>query len=843
MFDRLTYGDALAKVRCLGQALLDRQLTADRPLAILSGNSVEHLLLALAAQHVGVPYAPISPAYSLLSSDFSALQHALALVSPGLVFASDRARFAPRWMRQSGPMSRSCTPNQRRIQGDARHAGRRERSSRCSRRSRPATSIAAHASIAPDDVAKILFTSGSTGTPKGVINTHRMLCSNQQMILQTLPFLGDEPPVLVDWLPWHHTFGGNHNIGIVVYNGGSLYLDEGRPMPGAFAESVRNLSEIAPTVYLNVPKGYEELVRALRADRALAATFFGRVQVLFYAAAGLSQHVADELQEIAVETCGERLVLVTGLGSTETAPMAICRPWASELSSAIGLPVPGVDVKLVPSGEKLEIRVRGPNVTPGYWRQDDLTRAAFDDEGFYCMGDAVRLVDSARSVEGARLRRPDQGGLQAVDRHVGQRRPAARENRRALCAVRPRRGHHRSRPRRGRHAGRAGPRRVPDALSRSARRRAGVSGARPCRRARTPAGAAGDASPQAATGSATRIARAILLDEPPSLDAGEITDKGSLNQRAILERRRPLVDELYADPPPAHVITPLRLRLCMNVDDLTAIDVHVHLEHDAKPTETDERAEVLREGTWPPGAQALADYYRSRRMACVVFTVDEHLTGRPHLTNEEILAFAAANADIAIPFVSVDPTRGAAAVEEARRLVATGAVRGLKLHPPLQQFFPNDRLAYPLYEVFAEAKLPVLIHTGHSGIGTGMRGGGGVRLKYGNPMHIDDVAVDFPDMPIILAHPSFPWQDEAISVCLHKPQVYIDLSGWSPKYFSPTLVQYANTLLKHKVLFGSDYPWITPDRWLADFDKIDIRDDVRPLVLKANAARLFGLWL
>jgi predicted TIM-barrel fold metal-dependent hydrolase len=280
----------------------------------------------------------------------------------------------------------------------------------------------------------------------------------------------------------------------------------------------------------------------------------------------------------------------------------------------------------------------------------------------------------------------------------------------------------------------------------------------------------------------------------------------------------------------------------MNIDELVAIDVHVHLEHDAKPTDTDEAAwKYFGKGTAAHGAQALADYYRSRKMGCVVFTVDEHLTGRPHLTNDEILAFAAANADIAIPFVSVDPMRGAPAVDEARRLVATGAVRGLKLHPPLQQFFPNDRIAYAVYEVFAEAKLPVLFHTGHSGIGTGMRGGGGVRLKYGNPMHIDDVAVDFPDMPIILAHPSFPWQDEAISVCLHKPQVYIDLSGWSPKYFSPTLVQYANTMLKHKVLFGSDYPWITPDRWLADFDKIDIRDDVRPLVLKANAVRLFGL--
>ena len=280
----------------------------------------------------------------------------------------------------------------------------------------------------------------------------------------------------------------------------------------------------------------------------------------------------------------------------------------------------------------------------------------------------------------------------------------------------------------------------------------------------------------------------------------------------------------------------------MKADDFVAIDVHVHLEHEAKPTEADAAAQkYFGANVAPHGAEALADYYRSRKMACVVFTVDEHLTGRPHLSNDDILAFAAANPDIVIPFVSVDPTRGAPAVAEARRLVATGAVRGLKLHPPLQQFFPNDPVAYPVYEVFAEAKLPVLFHTGHSGIGTGMRGGGGVRLKYGNPMNIDDVAVDFPDMPIILAHPSFPWQDEAISVCLHKPQVYIDLSGWSPKYFSPTLVQYANTKLKHKVLFGSDYPWITPDRWLADFDNIDIREDVRPLVLKANAARLFGL--
>jgi uncharacterized protein len=279
----------------------------------------------------------------------------------------------------------------------------------------------------------------------------------------------------------------------------------------------------------------------------------------------------------------------------------------------------------------------------------------------------------------------------------------------------------------------------------------------------------------------------------------------------------------------------------IDVDRLTAIDVHVHLEHQ-EITDTDRAAnkyfhapDVPREWT------AQAEYYRSRKIACVVFTVDERLTGRPFASNDQVAQFAIDNPDIAIAFASIDPTRGPSAVAEAKRLVAAGVIRGLKLHPPVQQFFPNDPIAYPLYEVFAEARLPVLFHTGHSGIGTGMPGGGGIRLKYGNPMPIDDVAVDFPDMPIILAHPSFPWQDEAISICLHKPRVYIDLSGWSPKYFSPTLVQYANTLLKRKVLFGSDYPWISPDRWLADFQQIGIRDEVRPLILKENAVELFGL--
>ena len=277
------------------------------------------------------------------------------------------------------------------------------------------------------------------------------------------------------------------------------------------------------------------------------------------------------------------------------------------------------------------------------------------------------------------------------------------------------------------------------------------------------------------------------------------------------------------------------------VDSLAAIDVHVHLEPEEDNVVDSAAKKYFGDSGAPRDHKGMAEYYRSRKIGFVVFTVDENLTGKPFLNNDAVLRFAAQNADISIPFISINPHRGAEGVAEAKRLLATGAVRGLKLHPPVQQFFPNDRVAYPLYELFAEAKLPVLFHTGHSGIGTGLPGGGGVRLKYGNPLPIDDVAVDFPDLPIIMAHPSFPWQDEQISICLHKPNAYIDLSGWSPKYFAPQLIQYANTRLKNKVLFGSDFPLITPDRWIADMEKTAIREEVRPLILKENARRLFGL--
>jgi predicted TIM-barrel fold metal-dependent hydrolase len=280
----------------------------------------------------------------------------------------------------------------------------------------------------------------------------------------------------------------------------------------------------------------------------------------------------------------------------------------------------------------------------------------------------------------------------------------------------------------------------------------------------------------------------------------------------------------------------------MDSASLVAIDMHVHAHHaDTHETEAGRAAaSYFKSADVPLDLDGTAAYYRERKMACVIFTVDETLSGQPQVDNETVLAAAGRNADVLIPFVSIDPTR-TTAPEEAQRLIDTGLVRGFKLHPPLQQFFPNDRAVYPFYEVIQAARLPLVFHTGHSGIGTGVRGGGGIRLKYGAPMPIDDVAVDFPDLPIIMAHPSFPWQDEAISVCLHKPNVYIDLSGWSPKYFPANLVQYANTQLRDKVLFGSDYPLISPDRWLADFDALPIKDGVRERVLKTNAVRLLGL--
>jgi feruloyl-CoA synthase len=572
-FAHLSYRDALARVRSVAQALLDRGLSADRPLTILSGNDVNHLVLALAAQYAGVLYAPVSPAYSLVSQDFGTLRQVARVLTPGLVYAAD-ARFAHALASIAARGVETIDASEMPSLLETLPTSHLDR---------------AHAAIDPDAPAKILFTSGSMGVPKGVINTHRMLAANQQMILETLPFLGDEPPVLVDWLPWHHTFGGNHNIGIVLYNGGSMYLDEGRPLPGQFEESARNLREVGPTVYFNVPRGYEELVKALARDRALAERFFSpRLRLLFYAAASLSQHVADELARIALETCGERLTLVTGLGSTETAPMAICRAWESNLASHIGLPVPGVEVKLVPIDEseraqrsepheriepaqrrareraggtggakppgegRYEVRVKGPNVTPGYWRNPQQTAAAFDEDGYYCMGDAVRFAVAGDPAQGFlfdgrigedfKLSTGTWVGVGALRaKIVAHFAPYIRD---AVIT-----GHDRDAVGMLAVADQDACRRLCPDLHDAAFAQVA---AHPAVRTRIAERLASFA--ERATGSATRIDRAILLVEPLSLDLQEVTDKGSINQRAVLAHRGSLVDELYADTPGAHVI-------------------------------------------------------------------------------------------------------------------------------------------------------------------------------------------------------------------------------------------------------------------------------------------------
>ncbi|MGE0446695.1 MAG: feruloyl-CoA synthase [Vicinamibacterales bacterium] len=534
--EALSYGDALRAIGGIGEALLRRSLSAERPIVILSGNDRWHAVLALAALQVGIPYVPVSPAYSLVSRDFGTLRQVMNLVTPGLVFAADD-RFAPAIAATAGDAEVI----------DARVLDEWAASAPTARVD------AAHAAIPGDRVAKILFTSGSVGVPKAVINTHAMLCSNQQMILQALPFLGDEPPVLVDWLPWHHTFGGNHNLGLVIYNGGTLHIDEGRPLPGAFEESVRTLREVLPTVYMNVPRGFEELVRALRDDPDLATRFFGHVRCLFYAAAALPQPLAEALQELAVRSCGERLMLLTGLGATETAPMAMARSWDSPVAAAIGLPVPGLTIKLTPlHDDRYEVWARGPNITPGYWRQPELTRAAFDAEGFYRMGDAVRLeqpgdpsrglIFDGRVAEDFKMSSGTWvrvGPLRArIVRHFA---PLVRD---AVIT-----GHDRSA---------LGMLAVPDLDA--CRRHAGLPAESPSAaivahpRVREALAEQLRAFNDAATGSTSRITRMLLLDTPLSLDRGEVTDKGSLNQRAILRSRAALVESLYSEPVPAEVI-------------------------------------------------------------------------------------------------------------------------------------------------------------------------------------------------------------------------------------------------------------------------------------------------
>src|SRR3954469_8358706 len=377
----ITYAQMLEKVRRIGAALLTRNLSAERPIVILSGNDLEHALLGLAANYVGIPYAPISPAYSLISSDFGKLKHIFNLLTPGLVYACN-AQYQ-RAIASAVPLGAEV------IVGSLDKVD-----------APPEAADIMHARVTPDTIAKLLFTSASTGTPKGVINPQRMGGANQAMIASALQFFADEPPVIVDWAPWHHTAGGNHDVGLVITHGGTMYIDGGKPLPGAIEETVQNLREIAPTWYFTVPKGYEALLPFFRDDAALREKFFSRLKVLWFAGAGLAQHVFDEWKEMAYRTCGEDILFLTGLGSTETAPYAFGRMWDTANAANIGLPPPGLEVKLVPLDGKYEARLKGASITPGYWREPRLTADAYDEDGFYRLGDALRFDDPARPEKG-----------------------------------------------------------------------------------------------------------------------------------------------------------------------------------------------------------------------------------------------------------------------------------------------------------------------------------------------------------------------------------------------------------------------------------------------------------
>ncbi len=524
---RISYAEARGLARSIGQALINRGLSPERPIAILSGNDLEHALLSLGAMYAGVPFAPISTGYSLVSSDFAKLRYILDLVKPGLVFASSGAKFQ-RALDATLPTLKNAAElvvTEDPIPGATRFSDLTA-----------TTASGPMPHVDGDTIVKFLFTSGSTGMPKGVINTQRMWCSNQAMIAACLPFLTDEPPVLVDWTPWNHTFGGNHDVGLTIYNGGTLYIDDGRPVPGAFEESVRNLREIATTFFLNVPRGFECLVPYLRSDRKLREVFFSRLKLMWYAGASLSQPVWDELDALSIETTGERVLMLTGLGSTETAPFALAPRKEVERAGMVGIPAPGMELKLVPNEGKLEARVRGPNITPGYWAQEDLTRAAFDEEGFYKLGDALLFVDEGRPELGftfdGRLAEDFKlssgtwvsvGPLRA--QFIHQAAPYAKD---VVVA-----GHDREY---------VAVLIVPD--TEACRSIDLMSKFRSVLEDLT----------RESTGSSNRITRAIVLTEPLSMDAHEITDKGSINQRSVLNNRVALVEDLYSSPPPPHVI-------------------------------------------------------------------------------------------------------------------------------------------------------------------------------------------------------------------------------------------------------------------------------------------------
>jgi feruloyl-CoA synthase len=545
---KVTYGQALTRAYRIATWLLGQNLSPERPVLVLSDNGIEHALLMLACLHVGVPISPVSPGNSLLSKDFAKLKTNVELLRPGVIFADGIERFMPAISAIAGLHDAVIVAGSRsQLQpgtlpfADIEKVGADDTAVR-----------AAFAAITPDTIAKFLFTSGSVGAPKAVITTQRMMCSNVEMKSVIWPFLNRQKPVIVDWLPWSHVFGGSHNFNKVLRFGGSLYIDDGKPLPALLPKTVRNLTDISPTIYFSVPLAYALLVAELRDNAALRKSFFSRLQIIFYAGAALPQSTWDELERLAVMELGHPVVMLSSWGSTETAPAATDCHFQAVRSGVIGVPIPGTTLKLVPVADKLEVRVKGPNVFPGYWKQPELTAKAFDEDGFYMIGDAVSFVDPARPEQGLLFDgrvAEDFKLLSGTWVHVGSIRVAG------ISALSPVAqdivvtGHDRDD---------IGFLVFPNIAE--CRRLTGLGDdvpvgtvlGHPAIKERVREGLV--RMKRDGGGSSTYPARVLLMAEPPSSEHGEMTDKGYINQRAVLTRRADRVLELHSDAPDAAVI-------------------------------------------------------------------------------------------------------------------------------------------------------------------------------------------------------------------------------------------------------------------------------------------------
>ena len=550
---RVTYGMALDAVERIAGALLERGLDETRPVALLSDNGIDHGLLQLAAMQAGIPAVPISPAYSLLATDHAQLRYLLELVQPGLVYAADGALFA-----NALKTAATICPAELVVSSNPPDGIETTLFGALQSANRSSAVESRFAAVGPDTLAKILFTSGSTGKPKGVLNTQRMLCSNQQALAQAWPFLEERPPVIVDWLPWSHTFGGNHNFNLVLRNGGTLYIDGGKPAPGLIETTARNLREVPSTFYFNVPRGYEMLIPQLQRDEALRQTFFRDLDAIFYAAAALPQPLWEKLEDLSILATGRRVVMLSAWGSTETAPSATQVHFLIERAGVIGLPAAGTEIKLAPVENKLELRVGGPNVTPGYWQRPELSQEAFDEDGFLRTGDAGKLADPKDPAQGILFdgRLAENFKLNSGTWvHVGELRLDILTTGAPLVQDVVVTGHDRQEIGLLVFPNPAGCRSVcGDGRDGNIEKNAPLAELirRPeVRRQLTACLAAHNAVNRT---NSRRIARALLLAEPPSMQSGEITDKGYVNQRAVLERRAALVEQLYGGAPAPELI-------------------------------------------------------------------------------------------------------------------------------------------------------------------------------------------------------------------------------------------------------------------------------------------------